>query len=182
MLNLPIAVIITATDLIDDKTLEVFTNDFKQFIKGLKFNKLPMIVSSMKDISLFGRNMEEGIMPIFQLSSKSGLGLDYFTHFLRILPTSSAQNNILINKDNLNESLVFDIHEHFTTQDKKVVVAGFVSKGKLTIGNKYYLGPNKLGIYSIVEIEGLHSKKIPTKNAYKGQFVTVCLKSKFILL
>lgn len=177
-LNLSVVIIITAIDLINKIQLESFINEVKQLIKSQKSKKLPILVNSMKDICLFGRNMEEGIMPIFTISTKTGYGLEYFTSFLRVLPPSSSQNNITISKDSLNERLIFDIHEHFMTLDKKIVVAGFVSRGKLALGQKYYLGPNKSGNYVIVEVEGLHCKKIPNKFAYKGQFITVCLKSK----
>jgi len=72
----------------------------------------------------------------------------------------------------------YDIHEHFTNNEKKVLIGGIVSKGSIMLGNKYYLGPDKIGTYKIVEIEGIHCKKIPSKIVYEGQFATLSLNGK----
>ena len=158
-----------------------------------------MLVKTSDDIKLYSRNVDELIIPLFVISARTGEGMEMLIEFLNQLPSqlynnyntynisneyySSGDNKLNNNKENYvtnDDFLVFDIHEHFTTVDKKVVVAGFVNKGKLSLGCKYHLGPDKKGSYSVVEIEGLHCKKIPTKNATKGQFITICLKSKFL--
>lgn len=162
---------ITAADLVEPKILENLFQDLKLFIKSIRCEWMPIQVNNQKDAVLFSRNIEEGIIPIIAISSKTGEGIVCLVSFLNALEA---------NKHNVgkNEETMFDIHEHFyTSANKKVVVAGFVSKGKLSLGQKCYLGPNKQGQFSIIEVEGLHCKKIPTKSAFKGQFVTVCLKS-----
>lgn len=165
---------ITATDLVEPKVLEFLVLDIKGFIKSIKCQKVPMLVASQKDAILFSRNIEEAIIPILAVSSKSGEGVSHFVSFLNAFEVDKNRHNLKYKED-----MMFDIHEHFATSvSKKVVVAGFVSKGKLTAGQKCYLGPSKHGDFSIVEIEGIHSKKIPSKSALKGKFVTVCLKSK----
>lgn len=171
-LNLPIFIVITAADLVESKALELLIQDIKAFIKSIKCQRMPMLVSSQKDAILFSRNIEEAIIPILAISSKSGEGINYLVSFLNSL---EANKQDFKNK----EDMMFDIHEHFyASAHKKVVVAGFVSKGKISLGQKCCLGPNKQGQFTIVEVEGLHCKKIPTKSASRGQFVTICLKSK----
>lgn len=171
-LNLPIFIVITAADLVEPKALEMLVQDIKSFIKSIKCQRMPMLVASQKDAILFSRNIDEAIIPILAISSKSGEGISYLVSFINALETNKQDFK---NK----EEMMFDIHEHFYASiQKKVVVAGFVSKGKLSLGQKCYLGPNKQGQFTIIEIEGLHCKKIPTRSASRGEFVTLCLKSK----
>lgn len=173
-LGLVVIPIVTGSDLVEQSKLEEFLYDFKQYVKSSECKKMPIIVKNNKDLLLLSRNIDEAIMPVFVISAKTGDGLENLTTFLNEIPTQI--HNYCPPKE--AQSLVFDIYEHFNTVKKTVVVAGFISKGMISLGQRCYLGPNKSGNYIIVEIEGLHCKKIPTKHAYKGQFITVCLKSK----
>lgn len=176
-LSLIVIPIFTGSDLVDVETLDQLISDFKKFLLMNEYKKIPILIKSKSDLSLFGRNIDEAIMPLFAISAKTGNGLEFLTGFLKELPTFKYNLKASLEK----EPLIFDIHEHFNTIKKKVVVAGFISKGVITLGQKCFLGPNKLGNYMIVEVEGLHCKKIPTKFGYKGQFITICLKSKLLL-
>jgi GTPase len=144
-------------------------------------------MDSIMDVELFGRNMDEEIIPILSISCKNGTGIEYLKNFLNLItPFSNSSHNLYDNPSfSYNQSknkdlLVFHIHEHFISCDKNMIVAGFVSNGRIEIGKKYYLGPNKTGNYTIVEVNGIHCKKLPSKFGYKGQFVTVGLSSKCI--
>lgn len=181
---------ITGIDLVSIEVLEKIIVDYKNLLKKLKFKKVNLEVRSTKDILLFSRNLDEAIHPIFLISSKTGAGLDYLTHFFSLIPTNhnfekkilSKDNNIIgIHKDCNNIGFHFDIHEHFSNKEKKIVVAGFLAKGKISVGQNCYLGPDKLGNYSVVQIEELHCKKVPSKVAFQGQFATLCIKSNILL-
>lgn len=178
-LGLAIVTVITGIDLISNEALDSLIQDYKKFLKAMKFKKLPLLVSSEKDIALFSRNLDEPIHPIFIISCVTGVGLDYFTKFLSLVPSMTRKSTLehSLNMIN-NNSALFDIQEHFLNQEKKVVVAGFVARGKICIGQKYFFGPDKTGGYDIVEVESLHCKKVPSKAAFTGQFTTICLKSK----
>jgi GTPase len=178
-LGLPIVTVISGIDLISNEALDSLIQDYKKFLKAMKFKKLPLLVSSEKDIALFSRNLDEPIHPIFIISCVTGFGLDYFTKFLSLAPSLSRKSTLehSLNLLNNNSSL-FEIQEHFLNLEKKVVVAGFVVRGKICIGQKYFFGPDKTGAYDIVEVESLHCKKVPSKAAFIGQFTTICLKSK----
>lgn len=169
------------------ETLDVFISDYKNLLKASNLKKISLIVASNKDIELFSRNIEEPIHPIFVISCKTGFGLDYLIDFFSLL-TPKKKSIFSLYKSigldttiNIKESK-FDIHEHFVSLDKKIIVAGFVSKGKLKVGEKYHLGPDKLGKFQIVEIEGLHCRKVPSIEALEGYFVTVSIKSKLNFL
>ena len=54
---------------------------------------------------MFSLNMNEGIIPIFLISNKTGEGLDYINNIFSILP--NKENEMLNNKNNddINEIL-----------------------------------------------------------------------------
>lgn len=190
-LDLVVICIITACDLVNDNMIEQLINDFKELVKSNNSDKNVLIIKSSNDINLFVRNVDELIIPLLIISSKTGKGFKNLEEIMLKLPCdlSLMNQNVLdkykFSKNTIYKTLnfieeelfIFDIHEHFTTINKKVVVAGFINKGKISLEDKCYLGPDKKGNYTAVEVKGLHSKKIPTKTAYKGDFITICLNS-----
>lgn len=170
-MDLSMITIVSSIDLSSKMKLEQLIKDYKTCLKSLGFKKAPLVVNSLKDIALFSRNMEEAIHPIFLISSKTGEGLDLLINFLSMLPFRTPSINLN------QKGTQVDIHEHFTNLEKKILVGGIVSKGSCRLGDQYYLGPDKFGSFKLVEIDGIHCKKIPSKKIYQGQFATLSLKS-----
>jgi elongation factor 1-alpha len=135
-MELPVITIVTMVDLVDKSELDDFIKIYKSHLKNLKVNKVPLVVSNVDDLILFSRNIEENIHPIFLLSSKTGYGVDYIINFMNLLPVKKK----LIS----SELAEFDIQEHFMV-NKKIIVGGIVTSGKIIVGEKYYLGPDKSG-------------------------------------
>lgn len=143
-MNLPIISLITMSDLVNDYDMEELIKNYKFLIKSLKLKKLPLLIKSFEDISLFSRNLNEKIHPILVLSNKSGMGLEYLVNLLKLLPTQHSMINL--SADDM--FCQFDIHEHFLVTEKessKLIVGGIVSRGKIVVGQQYYLGPDKNG-------------------------------------
>jgi GTPase len=135
-MQLPIITIITHVDLLNKSELEEFIKLYKTQIKNLRFSKVPLVVNNIDDLILFSRNLEENILPIFLLSNKSGFGFDYIINFMNLLPVKKK----LIK----TEPAEFDIQEHFTVNNK-IIIGGIVTSGKIIVGEKYYLGPDRTG-------------------------------------
>jgi len=70
---------------------------------------------------------------------------------------------------------MFDVHEHFIIENNKLIVGGVVSKGNISVGSKYYLGPDKNGNFKIVQVEDIHCKKSSVKFALEGKFSSLSL-------
>jgi GTPase len=138
-LDICVITILTHIDLITEEELEAFIKDYKYLIKSLKLSKLPVHINTKDDVNLFSRNLDENIHPIFTISSKSGVGYELLLYFISLL----TNNNKI--KNNYNPTMSqFDIHEYFSV-DKKIIIGGFVSKGRMVVNEKYYLGPDKNG-------------------------------------
>jgi len=144
--------IITQIDKITDTELEMFLNNYKQFVKLFSKRKLPLIMKNEEEVSIFSRNLNENIHPIFLCSSKTGIGIDLLFTLLRNLNfiDNKLINNLLLCQSFMNFKMIslnfsqFDIHDIFMF-DKKVIVGGIVNKGNFSKGNQYFLGPDKMG-------------------------------------
>jgi GTPase len=145
-MNLPIVSIITMVDLVNHDDIDTLIQNYKFLIKNLKLKKIPLVVNSNEDISLFSRNLNENIHPIIISSNKSGYGFDYLLSFLKMVPSIDS---VLINKKNSDSNngnvySQFDIHEYFNVE-KDLIIGGIVSRGRIMVGHKYYLGPDRNG-------------------------------------
>jgi hypothetical protein len=160
-MNLPMISIITMADLLNENDIDELIKNFKLLIKNLKLKKVPLIIKSFEDICLFSRNLNENIHPILIISNKSGSGLNYLTNMLSLLPSQISLKNFYIlnnsftqTSENMNQ---FDIHEHFIINEekdstRKLIIGGIVSRGKIILGQKYYLGPDKHGNFKYLFI------------------------------
>jgi elongation factor 1-alpha len=135
-LQLPVITIITMIDMVSKTELDDYIKNYKMTFKNLKTCKVPLVVNSVDDLILFSRNLEENIHPIFLLSNKTGFGVESIVNFMNLLPVKKR----LIP----SETAEFDIQEHFMVE-KKIIIAGIVTSGKIYVGEKYFLGPDKTG-------------------------------------
>jgi elongation factor 1-alpha len=176
-MNLPIIAIITKVDLVNSEDLYDLINNFKVILKAEKKGKNPLIAKNSDDIVTFSRNASEGILPIFLVSNKVGTGLDLFINFLNLLPERKKDGFEILNfkPDKLEvDEHQFDILETAVI-DKKIIVAGILSKGMIYKGAQCKLGPDAQGNFKLVEILSIHCKKIEVKSVTKGQFCSLCL-------
>ncbi len=187
--NLPVVAIFTKIDLICQDDLGDLLYNFKCILKSEKKGKNALLVQNSDDIVSFSRNMGEGILPVFLLSNKQGKGLNLFVNFLNLIVVSpscgvnsgiSSLNGLNTNS-NLNSNLnsnsnpaQFDILEFFTSQEN-VIIVGIVSKGILSRGINYLLGPDSTGNFKTVELKSIHCKRIDVKTVSQGQFCSLLL-------
>lgn len=181
--DIPVVSIITMQDQITSQ-LEVsqspIIKSYKTLLKSTKSKKMPLLVTSQEDSCLFARNLNEDIHPIFLISNVTGYGLDLLINFLSRLRVDKYNTNLSINKFSLNNSneiiSQFDIHENFIKEKEgKLIIGGVVSKGQISKGCKYYLGPDKTGNFKIIEVEDIHIKKISSEIASSGQFSSLSI-------
>jgi elongation factor 1-alpha len=202
--DIPVVSIITMQDQVTSQ-LEMnqtsLIKSYKNLLKSSKSKKLPLLVTTQEDASLFARNLNEDIHPIFLVSNVTGYGLDLLVNFLSQLRVENFNANFSINKkipyinDNLfktntninlpqgipqsfNNEIIsqFDIHENFIKEKEgKLIIGGVVSKGQICKGSKYYLGPDKTGNFKIIQVEDIHIKKISSEIASTGQFSSLSI-------
>ena len=174
-INLPIITIITKIDLISEEELNLVINKYQKIIVGLNIGKFLQIIKNDKDIALFSPMEEKDILLTFLVSNLTWEGgLTLFKNFLSVLPQHRTNNkeNIDINLENMEFDIIEIIHK-----EKNAILWGIVSNGKLRINSKYFLGPDAMGNFKMVEVTDIHCKTVDVSYAYKGQYCSACIKS-----
>ena len=173
-INLPIITIINKIDLISEEELNIVINKYQEIITGLNIDKFIKLIKNDKDIALFSPMEEKDILLTFLVSTLTwNGGLTLFKNFLSVLPQHRINDkNIDINL----EDMEFDITE-ILYKETNAILWGIVSNGKLKINSKYFLGPDSMGNFKMVEVTDIHCKSIDVSYAYKGQYCSACIKS-----
>ena len=173
-INLPIITIINKIDLISEEELNKVINRYQEIIIGLNIGKFMKIIKNDEDVAVFCRMEERDILLTFLVSTLSwDGGLTLFKNFLSVLPQHRINNKeIDINLENTE----FDILEIYY-KETNAILWGIISSGKILINSKYFLGPDSMGYFKMVEVTDIHCKSLNVSYAYKGQYCSVCIKS-----
>jgi GTPase len=170
-MDLPIVTIFTKIDMItDEEDKTTLLNNFKCILKSEKKGKNPLVVKNKDDIVTFSQSINEGILPIFLISNKTGTGLDLFINFLNLLPASSDVED----SSSAAQDVQFDMLETINVENK-LILAGIVTKGTLIHDTQYLLGPDVEGNFRCVNLFSIHCKRKSVKTAKKGQFCSILL-------
>lgn len=201
-MKLPLIIIITKIDLINPSDLSNILPYLKTILKSQKSRKNPLLVQSKEDVVMFAKNMDEAIIPVFLVSNKTGIGLDYLNNFLSILPLLPKQTDedALLNDDNIDEEVVSDclgMEFHFLEIIKNhpkenAIIEGIITEGSLYKNQIYKLGPidhkgkcpssphnikvitqTKTKTFINAKVINIHCKKMSVNTATKGQFCSI---------
>ena len=180
-IGVPIITIISKIDLIKEEELKNLIENYKNTInklnEELNESKEVIFMQTDEDVEKRSRKMNKKIILTFLLSNlkwEGGLGL--FRNFLRALPEVDKLVDNERKKKLESEKLEFDVHGTIF-KEKKSILIGMVTRGKLKLESKYYLGPDSNGDYKLVQVNEIHSKKIEVPYSFKGQYCSVSVKS-----
>ena len=180
-IGVPIITIISKIDLIKEEELKNLIENYKNTInklnEELNESKEVIFMETDEDVEKRSRKMNKKIILTFLLSNlkwEGGLGL--FRNFLRALPEVDKLVDNERKKKLESEKLEFDVHGTIF-KEKKSILIGMVTRGKLKLESKYYLGPDSNGDYKLVQVNEIHSKKIEVPYSFKGQYCSVSVKS-----
>ena len=102
--------IITQIDRASEAELEMFLNNYKQFVKLFSKKKIPLIMKNEEEVSIFSRNLNENIHPIFLCSSKTGFGIELIFTLLKNLNFVDNKyiNNLIQSPYNNKKNALFN--------------------------------------------------------------------------
>ena len=172
-LKIPFVIIITKIDYVSDKknVLEKTLESVSKLLRLPGLRKIPYTISNIDDVITCAKNIHaESIVPIFQLSSVTGEGLDYLKKFLNFSNKSLA-NTRTDNKDTVE----YHIDATFSVPGFDTIVGGQLISGNIKIGDKLLLGPNN-ETYEQVQVRSIHCKRVPMQSISYGSYVCIGLK------
>lgn len=117
-------------------------------------------------------------IPVFCMSSVTGVGLDLVTEFLRAVPKPS-------NTDMGSEGFVFMVEDTFNPPDVGTVVSGIVSRGRLALRDEIeretalslWLGPSGAnGDFIRVKVTSIHRQRVPVGSVKGGDAASFAIE------
>mmetsp|Transcript_3072 Transcript_3072/g.2931 ORF Transcript_3072/g.2931 Transcript_3072/m.2931 type:complete len:283 (+) Transcript_3072:759-1607(+) len=167
--NVPLIIVLTKVDTVSEDQLFEVKQGLNDLIKGIS-SKIPLTIENEEDVALCSRMTQEDICPMFQISNRTGEGLDFFRYFLNLLPINPS-NQWGANSKECSE---FQIMETFN-KEGELILHGMVMKGSISLRQQLLLGPGSDGNFRKVEIKGIHCKKIPVRQVISGQMCSFAI-------
>ncbi|MCQ2815738.1 MAG: GTP-binding protein [archaeon] len=175
-LELPFFIVFTKIDIappdVKEKTINTFCTLLK---KGLQ--KTVFVIKNEEDAKACAESILGGmIVPVFQISTVTGEGLDYLKYFLaRLTPrhSSLAKNSLIKNPEDPVEML-FD--SAFNTK-VGIIHAGVLISGTIRIGEKYLYGPTSEGQMKPIQIKNIQFLRGDVNEIKCGNSCSLKLKS-----
>ena len=175
-LNIPFFIVFTKVDIAPKEVKEKTINTFTSLLKtGLQ--KSVFTVKSEKDAEFAAKNVPMGnLVPIFQVSTVTGEGLDDFKFFLsQLIPKNSINAELSLLKTAKDKTEVL-LDNAFNTK-VGCIHAGVVVAGKLEVNQKLLLGPTKDGFFKPVQVREIEFLRVRVDEICCGNSCSFKLKS-----
>ena len=175
-LNIPFFIVFTKVDIapkeVKEKTINTFTSLLKTGLQKSVFN-----VKSEKDAEFAAKNVPIGnLVPIFQVSTVTGEGLEDLKYFLsQLIPKNSINAELSLLKTAKDKTEVL-LDNAFNTK-VGCIHAGVVIAGKLEVNQKLLLGPTQDGFFKPVQIREIQFLRVTVNEICCGNSCSFKLKS-----
>lgn len=169
-LKIPLFIALTKTDLAPETKRKQTLAELKKLLKIPGVSKVPMMIKSDEDVVVAALNIKSrSVVPIFQVSSVTGAGIEELKQFLQLLPASKYDKELAKNEF---RAYIDDI---FQVSGVGTVVAAMVYEGSVKNQQNVLLGPLDDGSFREVRIKSIHYKRVVTNGVVAGQNATFAL-------
>lgn len=169
-LKIPLFVVITKVDMVHPTILKRVVSEIKRLLKLPGVDKIPMIIKDINDVVVASSNMQSGrLVPIFLVSSVTGVGIDLLRMFLNLLPPRLRWD------DKAKGLFKLYIDDKFNVSGVGTIVSGLIHSGRISPGDQVFLGPFSDGSFRKVRIKSIEINRVPVWNAKAGQDVALAL-------
>jgi GTPase len=171
-LNIPFVIVVTKIDICKNRKniLDETTISINKLCKLPGLRRIPYKINNLDDVILCAKNIHtDSIVPLFYISSVTGIGLDFVKQFLNL----SGKSKTNLNKHKTH--VEYHVDSIFSVPGVGTVIGGQLISGIITVGDKLFLGPNN-GKYETVQIKSIQCKKIPMQYVNHGSYVCLCLR------
>lgn len=171
-LKIPFALVVTKIDIAPPNILEATLNDLKRILKMRGIRKISMNVRNKTDSVRAAKSVADGeaVVPLFQVSSVTGDGIDLVRHFMNLLKPRVRWS---ANVDRPSEVV---IDETYFVTGVGTVVGGTVLAGVVKNNATMMLGPDGNGKFVPVLVKSIHCKRVPVRQVKAGQAAGFALR------
>ena len=175
-LNIPFFIVFTKIDIapkeIKDNTIHQFSTILKKGLQKTVFN-----IKSSEDASFAAKNIINGnIVPIFQISTVTGEGLEDLKTFLSKLTTkfpNTTEFSLVKTPKDKTEMLL----DHAFNTKVGCIHAGVIVSGKIETNQKLLIGPTTDGDFKLVQVREIQFLRVTVNELCCGNSCSLKLKS-----
>jgi GTPase len=133
-LNVPFVIVLSKVDIAPENVHSETLDFLKKLIKSSRINRTPVIINEqtkLEEIEQYADVLHGNkLVPIFQVSSVTSLGLEGLRHFIAHV----KNRDMLIKAYDKEAPFQYDIQEHFQVNGVGIVVSGLVRSGMAKVG------------------------------------------------
>lgn len=181
-MDIPIFVVVTKTDMCPTKVLCRTLKALLEHLRSAKCgNKKPMLIKKESKIDQI-LTADPGLTkfcPVFLCSAVTRKNINLIESFLAQLRPQKPWNISASTTASTHVAkTVLVVDETFTVKGVGTVLAGTVTHGRVTVGQKLCLGPFSDGSHKVVTIRSIESKRVPVSDAVAGETCCVAIRFK----
>jgi GTPase len=166
-MNIPVIVLFTKSDRSTSHTFQECKYGVTRLLKSPELNsQRPFLVKTLKDVELVSTKINQLIVPMIEISSVTGDGMDLLKALLAKL---HQRRRLAVNQ--INKPFECLIEEIYQVPGVGTVLSGFVTRGDYQKGHPLYIGPLK--DQSIMEIipKSMHVAQTIVDKVWAGHSV-----------
>ena len=175
-LGIPFFIVFTKIDIapkeVKDKTINTFTTILRTGLQKIVFN-----VKSKDEAAFAAKDIIGGsLVPIFQVSTVTGEGIEDLKTFLSKLTPKFPNNNefsLLKTPKDKTEMLL----DHAFNTKVGCIYAGVIVSGKIEVNQKLLIGPTVEGDFKMVQIREIQFLRVTVNELCCGNSCSLKLKS-----
>jgi len=172
-LEVPFFVVITKVDVTPPTQLANTMESVKGILKAAGSNKVPLVVESGDDcITAASTSLTNNAVPIFKVSSVSGVGLPLVRQFLHLLPPGVCTKEAGRLEQEIPE---FQIDELFHVPGVGTVAGGLVTQGIIVENMPLKVGPFDNGSFREVTVSSIRRNRAPCRLVRAQQSAALAL-------
>ena len=175
-LGIPFFIVFTKIDIapkeVKDKTVNKFISILKTGLQKIVFN-----VKSRQDASFAAKDISGGsLVPIFQISTVTGDGIEEIKTFLSKLTPKFPNNNEFTLLKTPKDKTEMLLDNAFNTK-VGCIFSGIIISGKIEVNQKLLLGPTVDGDFKLVQVREIQFLRVTVNELCCGNSGSLKLKS-----
>ncbi len=165
-MEIPVILVITKTDLVDDEKIKEVKNKVFELLKLV--GRIPYTVKTNENAEFVAKNMNQHLVPVLNVSSLTGEGLELLDDLFLNLPVTDEDKN----KEN---PFMMYIDKVYSVVGVGTVVSGTIRQGKVNKGDKLLLGPDGSGRFTEVGVKTIEMHHFKKNHAEAGEVVGISI-------
>ncbi|MFX0094160.1 MAG: GTP-binding protein [Candidatus Hodarchaeota archaeon] len=168
-LKVPIFIVFTKSDICPPEIFEQTKQQLKTILKAPGISKIPFIVKNEDDAIVAARHVIRGrIVPIFNVSNRTGEGIPLVLNFLELLSPLRSWGEF-------EDPFLLYIDEIFSVRGTGTVISGIIQSGTVRSGDYMLLGPSPDSSFREIRIKSIRYRDVPVSMGRPGQYITCAL-------